>query len=309
LNGNNTLSSAGTLTVANLGVNGTGNQISSGTVNATGGTTLASNSGLAVNGTLGGSVTTGSGSVLSGTGTLTGALTVSAGARTYPGSGTSAAVLTTDLTYNSGAVAEFGVFSGTTPHGGNAGAGTAYDQIVVTGSSSPQLQIGAGTAAAQISSGTLGSAASGVTLTLSMTTAVFNDLKAGASGSYQGVASNSTLNNYFVFSLGSGAVAGRFQSLDLIINGVDEGAQTILYGGTGYGRFGSGPGITNTIGDVVVAGQEFAISYTGNYGANSTIGGSDIVLTAIPEPGTWGMILSGFGMLIGFRKLRKRRVG
>jgi len=232
---------------------------------------------------------------------------VSAGARTYPGSGTSAAVLTMDLTYNSGAVAEFGVFSGTTPHGGNAGAGTAYDQIVVTGSSSPQLQIGAGTAAAQISSGTLGSAASGVTLTLSMTTAVFNDLKAGASGSYQGVASNNTLNNYFVFSLGSGTLDGRFQSLDLIINGTDEGAQTIQYGGTGYGRFGSSPGATNTLGDVTVDGQEFALSYTGNYLTNSTIGGNDIVLTAIPEPSTWGMILSGFGMLIGIQKLRKRR--
>jgi len=29
----------------------------------------------------------------------------------------------------------------------------------------------------------------------------------------------------------------------------------------------------------------------------------------IPEPGTWGMILSGFGMLIGIQRLRKRRVG
>ena len=29
----------------------------------------------------------------------------------------------------------------------------------------------------------------------------------------------------------------------------------------------------------------------------------------IPEPGTWGMILGGFGMLIGIQKLRRRRVG
>ena len=37
--------------------------------------------------------------------------------------------------------------------------------------------------------------------------------------------------------------------------------------------------------------QEYALSYTGNFATNSTIGGDDIVLTAIPEPGTWGMIL------------------
>ena len=71
----------------------------------------------------------------------------------------------------------------------------------------------------------------------------------------------------------------------------------------------AGRGSRTHWGDVFVDGQEFAISYTGNYATNSTIGGDDIVLTAIPEPGTWGMILSGFGMLIGFRKLRKRRVG
>jgi len=29
----------------------------------------------------------------------------------------------------------------------------------------------------------------------------------------------------------------------------------------------------------------------------------------IPEPSTWGMILSGFGMLIGIQRLRRRRVG
>jgi len=66
--------------------------------------------------------------------------------------------------------------------------------------------------------------------------------------------------------------------------------------------------VGNTIGDVIVGSQEYALSYTGNFGTNSTIGSNDIVLTTIPEPGTWGMILGGFGMLIAFQRLR-RRVG
>jgi hypothetical protein len=39
--------------------------------------------------------------------------------------------------------------------------------------------------------------------------------------------------------------------------------------------------------------QEFAISYLGNYNDNSTINGHDIVLTAIPEPATWTLLLGG----------------
>jgi hypothetical protein len=31
--------------------------------------------------------------------------------------------------------------------------------------------------------------------------------------------------------------------------------------------------------------------------------------SSIPEPATWGMIIGGFGMLMGIQKLRKRRVG
>ena len=60
---------------------------------------------------------------------------------------------------------------------------------------------------------------------------------------------------------------------------------------------------------IYIGGQEYALAYTGNFGTNSTIGGNDIVLTAIPEPGTWGMIFGGFRMLTGIQRLRKRRVG
>ena len=101
-------------------------------------------------------------------------------------------------------------------------------------------------------------------------------------------------------------MTGRFSTLDVDVSGADT-VGTIYYSGTND-RFAA-DGVGNTIGDVIIGGQEFALSYTGIYGSNSTIGGNDIVLTAIPEPGMWGMILGGFGMLAGFRRLRRRRVG
>jgi hypothetical protein len=114
------------------------------------------------------------------------------------------------------------------------------------------------------------------------------------------------LDNYFVFNLGSTLSTGRFTTLDLDVNGVNTSG-TIYYAGAND-RFAA-DGVGNTIGDVIVGTQEFALSYTGVMLTNQTIGGNDIVLTAIPEPGTWGMILGGFGMLIGFQRFRKRRIG
>ena len=123
------------MTLASLGVNSTGNTISSGTVNATGGTTLNANSGLAVNGTLEGAVTIGSGATLSGTGTVTAGVTVGAGGMTSPG-GTAPGVMTTDLAYNASSTANFNVASS-----GSAGAPQThvsnlyYSQMIVTGGS------------------------------------------------------------------------------------------------------------------------------------------------------------------------------
>jgi len=92
---------------------------------------------------------------------------------------------------------------------------------------------------------------------------------------------------YIVDNQGSNAITGVFASL--------EGTPTTLTEGSIF-----------TDGD-----QEFRITYLANAdgGTPSFTGGNDVALMAIPEPGTWGMILSGFGMLIGIQKLRKRRVG
>ncbi|MGB8356946.1 MAG: PEP-CTERM sorting domain-containing protein, partial [Chthoniobacteraceae bacterium] len=320
LNGTDDISSAATLTVASLAVNGSGNTISSGTVNATAGTSLSNGSSLAVNGTLGGgAVTTGSGSTLSGTGTITSALTVSAGGVTSPGVGNKTGVMTTDLSYDGGSMANFNV-SGTGGAGPQAlNSSLFYSQMIVTGGSNTvNLGIGTGVSlqsqtAGQIqTSGSIGSSNSGVTLQLTLSSTDYNTLVSNASSDYNAKNTNNTLDNYFVFNLGTGLTAGRFETLALDVDGTTT-TGLIYYAGTND-RFAA-DGVDNTIGDVYVTvngvKQEFALSYTGEFadGANATIGGNDIVLTAIPEPGTWGMILGGFGMLIGFQRLRKRRMG
>ena len=109
-----------------------------------------------------------------------------------------------------------------------------------------------------------------------------------------------------MFNLGTTLSTGRFTTLDFDVDGVNTSG-TIYYA-TSNDRFAA-DGVGNTIGDVYIGSQEFALSYTGLLSANSTTGGDDIVLTAIPEPGTWGMILGGFGMLICIQRLRRRRLG
>ena len=50
------------------------------------------------------------------------------------------------------------------------------------------------------------------------------------------------------------------------------------------------------------------LTQTGFYSA-SLLPTGELVALAVPEPGTWGMLLSGFGMLLGIQRLRKNRVG
>jgi len=60
---------------------------------------------------------------------------------------------------------------------------------------------------------------------------------------------------------------------------------------------------------ITISGYAFNIFYATN--SNNTASGDDVVLelTAIPEPGSWAMILSEFGLLWGIQRLRRNRVG
>jgi autotransporter-associated beta strand protein len=51
----------------------------------------------------------------------------------------------------------------------------------------------------------------------------------------------------------------------------------------------------------VVGANTFTINYNGG------VGGTDVQLTAVPEPGAWISLLSGLGLLAGLQRLRRRR--
>ena len=61
-------------------------------------------------------------------------------------------------------------------------------------------------------------------------------------------------------------------------------------------------------GEIFIGGVDFAVFYNAT-GGSSLTGGNDLALlaVAVPEPGTWVMLLAGFGMLISFQRLRGRR--
>ncbi len=259
----------------------------------------AFNGNIVNNGTITSAVNVQSTRTLSGTGSVTGAVTVKSGGTTSAGNGNSTGKLTLDLSYDSGATANFNV---STTSGGNSPVATksslAYSQIVVSGSVGvDSLQIGSASQTL-----TNGASNSGVTLALSMSAADFATLVANATNSYLGGGANSTEANYFVFDLADGLTSsGRFETLTLDIGGTKY-SSTIYYSGAND-RFN---GVAN-LGDVIVNGQEFAISYTGDVALNSTIGGNDIVLTAVPEPSVWGIVLAGMGTLLGVKRLGRQK--
>jgi hypothetical protein len=51
------------------------------------------------------------------------------------------------------------------------------------------------------------------------------------------------------------------------------------------------------------------LDHTGFSDATNTLVAGTNEFAVIPEPSTWGMVVSGFGLLIGIQKLRKRRMG
>jgi hypothetical protein len=236
-------------------------------------------------------------------------VTVSAGGSTLPGLNGTPAKLTTDLTYNAGSSAQFTLLNSRTADSPRTvTAGTDYDQVIVTGTSNPLLTIGTTGSTIQPS----GTSNSNVALQLNLgssASSVLTTIAAHQTNSYIASGPNSGLDNYFVFKLGAGTSSGYFTTLTITDAAGDTLSGLIYYSGAND-RFNG----TSNLGDVVLSGtlggtavsQEFAISYVGDYTSNSTVGGNDIVVTAIPEPGTYAMALSGFGILIAVQRIRRR---
>lgn len=222
--------------------------------------------------TYSGNTTVNAGTLLIGTGgSIISAVTVNSGG-TFGGNGT----VMNSVTVNSGSnLAPGGEAitkvsgAGTLKTGAKAsfsmdGPGTADGvRLTTAGTDYGQVQLGSGL-----------TIQSGVDLVIDATgLAVNSDFVVGEG--------NVLSENYFIFNL---TAAGSTLS------------QTGVYVTGGFASLnGQAISYTNGFGLVNVGGQFYSISYQGDYATNSTIGGNDVVLSAVavPEPGAFVLILSG----------------
>lgn len=142
----------------------------------------------------------------------------------------------------------------------------------------------------------------------------------GASPGILTVAGNFTMNSgtNFLGEINTGAVGTGYDQL--VVNGtVSLGSATLSISGT----YLTTPLVTNDLFTLILndgssdpvlgtflglpegshlfsgAGQDYTISYVGG-------DGNDVVLTAVPEPGSAAMLLGGFGMLLGLQRRRRK---
>jgi hypothetical protein len=125
------------------------------------------------------------------------------------------------------------------------------------------------------------------------TVTLAGDLQGSLLSGYTAGSNNATLSggqfdittgDKFFLVIGAGNVIGTFANA----TGTNAGL-------TGY----------NTI---TIGGQEFAVSYSADYGTLDFTAGSghDIALLAIPEPNTAISLLGGFGVLLGLQRFRRQ---
>ena len=166
------------------------------------------------------------------------------------------------IEYQSGSTAQFSIAT-TSSSPHPPVAGSDYDQIQLTAGTTNALQIDSGTTTLQL------------------------NLSATSLAALQANASNNLNDLYFVFNLGSGTSTGQFSDL------------TLTEGGNTY--------TDALIGGVATFNQlglQINLSYTANQTNYTLTGGNDIAFSveAIPEPGTWVLMIVGLGLLVAFRR-------
>ncbi|MDD5349041.1 MAG: autotransporter-associated beta strand repeat-containing protein [Chthoniobacteraceae bacterium] len=88
---------------------------------------------------------------------------------------------------------------------------------------------------------------------------------------------------FLISNDGSDAIVGHFAKLDGSIATLTEGS-TFTWNS-----------------------QLWEITYTADASSQTLGTGNDLALIAVPEPGTWAMLVSGIGMLVGAQRLRRNR--
>jgi autotransporter-associated beta strand protein/T5SS/PEP-CTERM-associated repeat protein len=261
LTGSETYTGATTVSAGTLTVNGSIN-----------------NSAITVSGgLLNGSGTTGNVSVTSGGalgGTLTGGVVmVSAGGTVTAGDAPGENTMTSLALSGSATYAEQIVVPGGgsyTGPGNHPIAGTDYGQTTLNGSGNGQTAL------------TLDSTNSILRLN------VTGSLPAGGVGvpgvTYNPTGSNSSLDNCFVLHLSNSTdtISGEFAQVTA------DGVNFVAIDYSSGNLAGS-----SSVGTFTLDEQEWAISYTGDEADNSTTGGDDVVLTAIPEPSSYVLLALG----------------
>ncbi len=296
------------------------NQVGSGTTiltaanTYTGATTISAGE-LDVNGSTHASsaVSILSGGALGGTGTVNGTVTgvdatvkgsglKIAGAASFSGNST----LSGTNTFSAGVTASSGILSvtGLTTTNNSALSVSAAATLVNSGTVKGDVDVlgtyrGSGTVngALTIESGATFTVGASTVSSLSVKSGALVSLTLDSLASYNHItATNSVTLSGGTLDLTLGTTLGTYVLID------NEGAS--LISGT-FGTVTLG-GSTVTIADSTSTSTTFtygSLIYELNYTGGT---GNDLTLTVVPEPGTWAMVLSGFGCLVGLQHLRRK---
>lgn len=279
LSGNNNYTGATTVNGGALSVNGS----------------ITSASTVNNGGKLNGSGTTGNVTVNSG-GTLGGtlaskAVTINSGGTLSPGN-SPGADSATSLAVNAGGTfkAEIAVPGSGHYAGAHPAAGIEYDQTTLTGVTN-------GFAETVLTLNSTAGTGSILWLAISGTLPV-GGVASTTNHPYDPLGTNSLLDNYFILNLTDtvDTISGRFAEATL------DGVTFTAIDYSSSNRFGG----INGVGTFVLSGQEWAISNKGDAATNSTTGGNDLVVDAVPEPSTWAMLAVGAGALFVFRRRKSK---
>jgi autotransporter-associated beta strand protein len=311
-------------TTGNLAVNGgtvdlNGNSPTVGALSGNSGSVITTTAGTAIltassasTSTYAGTITDGAGQVgltQAGTGTLkltanntyTGATAVNAGTLIVSGSlsGTGSASVASGGTLEVDGLLNHAAT--TTLNGGTLQGTGSVGGITDNGSSTVAPGLTAANSA--ISTGTM-TANGPVTLAATTNFNIRLGFTSGTTGDQLAVNSGNVSLNDANLNLTLGSAMNNPALINTFYAIIVGGAGSTGSGSDVFGSYNGTAIVGNTF--ITSGGWQFDVLYAEN--ATGTGGGNDVVLelTAIPEPGTWATMLSGFGMLLFVQRIRRK---